>query len=100
MLGLYPNKDAVVVPEPVTRPSGRRSYALLHRPAWDLGTILERERSYPPAATLDERPAIWVSFADADLRNQPPATTPVNTRRWPTASPGDPATSTNATKGM
>jgi predicted GH43/DUF377 family glycosyl hydrolase len=64
-LGMYPNKDAVLLPEPVVGPDGNLAYALLHRPLWDLGTILERERPYPPAGTLDERPGIWVSYADA-----------------------------------
>ena len=47
-LGAFDNKDAVVFPEPVTAPDGRRAYALLHRPA------------------NEERPGIWISFADAD----------------------------------
>jgi predicted GH43/DUF377 family glycosyl hydrolase len=42
------NKDAAYFPELVTAPNGRLAYALLHRPA------------------NEDRPGIWVSFADAD----------------------------------
>jgi len=47
-LGSYDNKDAAFFPEPVAAPDGRRAYALLHRPA------------------NEERPGIWISFADAE----------------------------------
>ncbi len=33
-LNLYPNKDALLFPEPVVDPSGNRAYAMLHRPIW------------------------------------------------------------------
>jgi predicted GH43/DUF377 family glycosyl hydrolase len=42
------NKDAALLPEPVTAPDGTLSYALVHRPA------------------NEERPGIWISFAAAD----------------------------------
>lgn len=86
-LGMYPNKDAVLLPEAVTDPSGRRAYALLHRPVWDLGTIIERERSYPPVGTPDPRPAIWVSFADAEQVERDPAALQRFTSHHPLAGP-------------
>jgi predicted GH43/DUF377 family glycosyl hydrolase len=47
-LDAFANKDAAFFPEPVTTPDRRRAYALLHRPA------------------NEQRPGIWISFADAD----------------------------------
>ena len=38
-LNLYPNKDLVIFPEQVPGPDGRPSYAVLHRPMWDLDWI-------------------------------------------------------------
>jgi predicted GH43/DUF377 family glycosyl hydrolase len=45
-LDSYDNKDAALFPEPVPGPDGRAVYALLHRPV------------------NEERPGIWVSFAE------------------------------------
>ena len=59
-LNLFPNKDAVFFPEPVTGPDGEPSYAMLHRPMWDLGWF--REGVHLPAGVTDDRPGIWVSF--------------------------------------
>ncbi len=72
-LNLYPNKDALLFPEPVTDPSGERAYAMLHRPMWDLSWVLPGEREPLPAGLADRRPGIWVSFVsasavEADLR--------------------------------
>lgn len=64
-LNLFPNKDVVVFPAPVPGPDGRPAYAMLHRPMWDLGWIRPDEGTYLPAGLTDERPGIWVSFADA-----------------------------------
>jgi predicted GH43/DUF377 family glycosyl hydrolase len=61
-LNLYPNKDALLFPEPVTDPSGRPAYAMLHRPMWDLSWILPGEGEPLPAGLADPRPGIWVSF--------------------------------------
>ena len=65
-LGLFPNKDAVFFPEPVPDPDGRPSYAMLHRPMWDLGWFREGETVHLPAGVTDERPAIWVSYVPVD----------------------------------
>jgi predicted GH43/DUF377 family glycosyl hydrolase len=72
-LNLYPNKDAVIFPEPIVDPSGRPAYAMLHRPMWDLSLVRPGEDERPPAGLADPRPGIWVSFVaasavEADLR--------------------------------
>jgi beta-1,2-mannobiose phosphorylase / 1,2-beta-oligomannan phosphorylase len=72
-LNLYPNKDAVLFPEPVTDPSGNLAYAMLHRPMWDLAMARPGEGEALPAGLADPRPGIWVSFVaaaavEADLR--------------------------------
>jgi predicted GH43/DUF377 family glycosyl hydrolase len=72
-LNLYPNKDALLFPEPVIDPSGSPAYAMLHRPMWDLSWIRPGEGEPLPAGLADPRPGIWVSFVplasvEADLR--------------------------------
>ena len=71
-LNLYPNKDALLFPEPVTDPHGNPAYAMLHRPMWDLSWVRPGEGEPLPAGVADPRPGIWVSFApvatvDGDL---------------------------------
>jgi beta-1,2-mannobiose phosphorylase / 1,2-beta-oligomannan phosphorylase len=61
-LNLFPNKDTVFFPEPVPGPDGVPSYAMLHRPMWDLGWFREGEGVHLPAGIKDDRPGIWVSF--------------------------------------
>ncbi|MBT1002227.1 glycosidase [Paenarthrobacter sp. DKR-5] len=61
-LGLYPNKDAVFFPEVVRDPEGVPSFAVLHRPVWDLQDVRPGEVPMPPAGLPDERPSIWISF--------------------------------------
>ena len=73
-LNLFPNKDAVFFPEPVNDPDGVPSYAMLHRPMWDLGWIREGEGEHLPAGVTDNRPGIWISYApvadvEKDIRN-------------------------------
>jgi predicted GH43/DUF377 family glycosyl hydrolase len=73
-LNLFPNKDAVFFPEPVTGPDGESSYAMMHRPMWDLGWFREGEGVHLPAGITDNRPGIWVSFVpvaevEKDVRN-------------------------------
>jgi predicted GH43/DUF377 family glycosyl hydrolase len=72
-LNLYPNKDALLFPEPVADPSGSLAYAMLHRPMWDLSLARPGEGEPLPAGLTDPRPGIWVSFVaaaavEADLR--------------------------------
>ncbi|MGZ6266488.1 MAG: glycoside hydrolase family 130 protein, partial [Candidatus Limnocylindrales bacterium] len=72
-LNLYPNKDALLFPEPVADPSGNLAYAMLHRPMWDLSLARPGEGQPLPAGLADPRPGIWVSFVpaaavEADLR--------------------------------
>ncbi|MBA2373363.1 MAG: glycosidase, partial [Chloroflexi bacterium] len=63
---LFPNKDAMFFPEPVPGPDGELSYAMLHRPMWDLSWIREGEGEPLPHGLTDPRPGIWVSYAPAD----------------------------------
>jgi beta-1,2-mannobiose phosphorylase / 1,2-beta-oligomannan phosphorylase len=65
-LCMFPNKDAVFFPEPVPDPEGRPSYAMLHRPMWDLGWFREGETVHLPAGVTDPRPGIWISYVPAD----------------------------------
>ena len=65
-LNLFPNKDAVFFGEPVPGPDGRPSYAMLHRPMWDLGWFRPGEGVHLPAGITDERPGIWISYVPAD----------------------------------
>lgn len=61
-LALFPNKDTVFFPEPVTAPDGTPSLAVLHRPVWDLEEIRAGEGAHPPAALGESRPSIWIAF--------------------------------------
>lgn len=62
-LNLYPNKDLVIFPEQVPGPDGRPSYAVLHRPMWDLEWISPGAGAPVPAGVPDDRPGIWISYA-------------------------------------
>jgi predicted GH43/DUF377 family glycosyl hydrolase len=64
-LNLYPNKDALLFPEPVPGPDGEPAFALLHRPMWDLSWANPAEGETPPPGLPDPRPGIWVSFVPA-----------------------------------
>ncbi len=66
-LGMFPNKDAVFFPEPVPDPNGRPSYAMLHRPMWDLGWLRAGETTHLPAGVTDDRPGIWISYVPTEL---------------------------------
>ncbi|MDQ6741050.1 MAG: glycosidase [Actinomycetota bacterium] len=73
-LNLFPNKDAVFFPEPVNDPDGVPSYAVLHRPMWDLGWVRDGEGEHLPAGLTDNRPGIWISYVpvaevERDFRN-------------------------------
>ncbi len=61
-LGLFHNKDTVFFPEPVTAPDGTPSFAVLHRPMWDLGETKPGEGVRQPAGVTDARQSIWISY--------------------------------------
>ncbi|WP_114560431.1 glycoside hydrolase family 130 protein [Desertihabitans aurantiacus] len=61
-LNLFPNKDTVFFPEPVTAPDGVLSLAVLHRPMWDLEDIRPGQGARPPAWLGETRHSIWISF--------------------------------------
>jgi predicted GH43/DUF377 family glycosyl hydrolase len=66
-LNLYPNKDAVIFPEPIPGPGGVPSYAMLHRPMWDQTMSgLEPAATRLPAGVTDDRPGIWISYVPAE----------------------------------
>jgi predicted GH43/DUF377 family glycosyl hydrolase len=64
-LNLYCNKDVVIFPEVVPDPDGIPSYAMLHRPTWDLGSIRTGGTIWPPSSVADGRPSIWISYVPA-----------------------------------
>ncbi|HEX2416954.1 MAG TPA: hypothetical protein VHJ83_02345 [Micromonosporaceae bacterium] len=73
-LNLFSNKDVALFPEPVRAPDGTPSYAVLHRPTWDLSWIRPDQGTVAPPGVTDNRPGIWVSFAPVaevvrDVRN-------------------------------
>ena len=66
-LGLFHNKDTVFFPEPVTAPDGVQSFAVLHRPMWDIGETAPGEGIRVPAGVEDTRQSIWISYIPVDL---------------------------------
>jgi beta-1,2-mannobiose phosphorylase / 1,2-beta-oligomannan phosphorylase len=73
-LNLFHNKDTVFFPEPVLSPTGVESYAVLHRPMWDLGETKPGQGVRVPAGVTDERQSIWIAFVpvaevERDLAN-------------------------------
>jgi len=65
-LNLCPNKDVVFFPEPVPGPGGAPSFAMLHRPMWDLGWVRDGEGVHLPAGITDERLGIWISYVPVE----------------------------------
>jgi beta-1,2-mannobiose phosphorylase / 1,2-beta-oligomannan phosphorylase len=63
---LYPNKDAAFFPEPVTAPDGTRAFAMLHRPFYDLWSVLPGAPTVVPRGVEDDRASIWVSYVPVD----------------------------------
>lgn len=61
-LNLFPNKDVVFFPEPVTGPDGEPAYALLHRPMWDFSFTRAEEPAPLPATATATRASIWISY--------------------------------------
>ena len=66
-LGLFHNKDTVFFPDPVTAPDGVESFAVLHRPMWDIGETAPGEGIRLPAGIDDPRQSIWISYIPVDL---------------------------------
>jgi len=64
-LNLFPNKDVVFFPEVVPDPQGEPSYALLHRPMWELEFVRPDERPPLPTGVTDPRASIWISYIPA-----------------------------------
>jgi beta-1,2-mannobiose phosphorylase / 1,2-beta-oligomannan phosphorylase len=60
---LYPNKDAMLFPEPVRDPHGRPALALLHRPDFNVYWWRTLPSLFPPRGIVEERPSIWISYA-------------------------------------
>ena len=65
-LNLYPNKDVLVFPEVVPGPDGTPSFAMLHRPMWDLSWIVPGAGEPLPDGLSDPRPGIWISYVPAE----------------------------------
>src|SRR5699024_6622861 len=65
-LNLFHNKDTVFFPEAVTAPDGARSFAVLHRPMWDLDEVKPGQGIRVPAGVEDERQSIWISFVPVE----------------------------------
>ncbi|MET4637492.1 glycosidase [Mycetocola sp. 2940] len=65
-LNLFHNKDTVFFPEAVTGPDGVRSFAVLHRPMWDLDEVKPGQGVRVPAGVEDTRQSMWISFVHVD----------------------------------
>ena len=65
-LNLCSNKDVVFFPEVVPGPDGVPSYAMIHRPTWDIGWIRPGEGMHMPAGITDDRPGMWISYVPAE----------------------------------
>lgn len=65
-LSLFPNKDVLLFPEVVPDPAGIPSYAMVHRPMWDLSFSRPGETPPLPAGLVDHRPAIWISYVSEE----------------------------------
>ncbi|KQQ00526.1 glycosidase [Rathayibacter sp. Leaf185] len=65
-LNLFPNKDVVVFPEIVPAPDGTPSFAMLHRPMWDLHFSRNGEPAPLPTNIPDDRQSIWISYTPAN----------------------------------
>ena len=61
-LNLFHNKDTVFFPEPVAGPGGVESFAVLHRPMWDLSEVRPKEGIRVPVGVTDTRQSIWISY--------------------------------------
>jgi predicted GH43/DUF377 family glycosyl hydrolase len=61
-LGLFHNKDTAFFPTTITAPDGRESFAVLHRPMWNIGETVPGEGIRLPAGITDSRQSIWISY--------------------------------------
>jgi predicted GH43/DUF377 family glycosyl hydrolase len=71
-LNLVCNKDVVVLPEPVTGPSGRPALAVLHRPMWGEAIDGAEFGRYRPAGHDGEGLSIWLSYVDLEAGRADP----------------------------
>jgi predicted GH43/DUF377 family glycosyl hydrolase len=65
-LNLFHNKDTVFFPEAVAGPDGVRSFAVLHRPMWDLSETKPDQGVMVPAGISDPRESIWISYVPVE----------------------------------
>lgn len=77
-LGLFHNKDTVFFPEPIVAPDGVLSFAVLHRPMWDLGETAPGEGVRVPAGISDTRQSIWIGYVPVEAVERDLA----NLTRW------------------
>jgi beta-1,2-mannobiose phosphorylase / 1,2-beta-oligomannan phosphorylase len=61
-LNLFHNKDTVFFPEPIMAPDGVESFAVLHRPMWDLDEIRVGQGVRVPPGIADARQSIWIAY--------------------------------------
>jgi beta-1,2-mannobiose phosphorylase / 1,2-beta-oligomannan phosphorylase len=67
---LYPNKDAMLFPEPVRDPHGRPALAMLHRPDFNVNWWRTPAYAVQPRGITEERPSIWISYVPLDTALQ------------------------------
>ncbi|MCU1505998.1 MAG: beta,2-mannobiose phosphorylase / 1,2-beta-oligomannan phosphorylase [Microbacteriaceae bacterium] len=65
-LGLFHNKDTVFFPTTIVAPDGRESFAVLHRPMWNIGETVPGEGIRLPAGITDARHSIWISYVPVE----------------------------------
>jgi beta-1,2-mannobiose phosphorylase / 1,2-beta-oligomannan phosphorylase len=65
-LGLFHNKDTAFFPTTIVAPDGRESFAVLHRPMWNIGETAPGEGIRVPAGVTDTRQSIWISYVAAE----------------------------------
>ncbi len=63
---LYPNKDAILFPEPVRDPHGRPALALIHRPDFNVAWWSNPPFAVPPRGITEPRPSMWLSYVPLD----------------------------------
>jgi predicted GH43/DUF377 family glycosyl hydrolase len=65
-LGLFHNKDTAFFPTTIVAPDGRESFAVLHRPMWNIGETAPGEGIRVPAGVTDTRHSIWISYVPVE----------------------------------